>query len=145
VRVVAHSLGSIVALSALEGGRASAPGVDLTTMGCPLMLLAERLPRAYGRARPDHGRRTLAGVARWRNFYFSQDVIGRGLAEDVCLPGPDSTKFEPSLALGEGTHTDYFPDRRFGSAFLGYGAGAGAGLEAAGGGQSQGRKRQKMM
>ncbi len=109
VRVVAHSLGSIIALSALERWEDGLE-VDLTTMGSPLMLLAERLPRAYGRARPDGGERVLTTVVRWRNFFFSQDLIGRGLGSEVW----NSPGFKPKLALGKGTHTEYVADRRLG-------------------------------
>ena len=117
MRVVAHSLGSVIALSALEG-RESGPEVDLTTMGSPLMLLAQRLPRAYGRARADGGHRNLPTVTRWRNFFFDQDLIGRALDPWLWRAGSDSRTFRSAITLGDGTHTDYFPDRGFAAEFL---------------------------
>jgi hypothetical protein len=118
VRVVGHSLGSIIALSALKSWPATDLKVELTTIGCPLTILAERLPRAYGRGRPDGGRIELPTVIRWRNYYFNQDLIGRSLDPNVLGSGTASTLFSEGISLGDGTHTDYFSDDRFASAFV---------------------------
>ena len=89
VRVVAHSLGTIIALSALDDwpGAGAGTAVDLTTIGSPLMLLAERLPCQYGAARQDGGHRHLPAVVRWRNYYLDQDMIGRRI-DPRGGPGP---------------------------------------------------------
>ncbi|WP_165250458.1 alpha/beta hydrolase [Paludisphaera soli] len=123
VQVVAHSLGSIVAVSALDdwegpGGEGAAPIVDLTTMGSPLMMLAARLPNEFGAGRADGGRRAMPAVSRWRNFYYYQDAIGRSLDPEAAPKGPPP-EFLPDLPLGDGTHTDYFADPRFARAFAG--------------------------
>ena len=60
--------------------------VDLTTLGNPLMLLAEHLPFIYGRKRPDGGHRSMPAVVRWRNYYFDQDIIGRRLDPALSVP-----------------------------------------------------------
>jgi alpha-beta hydrolase superfamily lysophospholipase len=85
LRVVAHSLGSIIALSALDDWQGPGAVVELTTIGSPLMLLARRLPCEYGAARLDRGHRRMPAVVRWRNYYFDQDLIGRRLDPEAAL------------------------------------------------------------
>ncbi len=116
VTVVAHSLGSIIALSALENWSIADLKVDLLTMGSPLMVLAERLPAEFGAARADAGHRALPAVGRWRNYYFEHDSIGRRLEPGIAAP---PTVFEPDHSLGDGTHTEYFVDQRFARVLLG--------------------------
>ncbi len=119
VRLVAHSLGAIIALSAVDNWPGPGRIVDLTTMGNPLMLLAERFPYIYGRARSDGGHRNTPAVRRWRNYYYNQDLIGRSLDRQLTVPaGASHVKFEPDLSLGDGTHTDYFGDPRFAARVL---------------------------
>lgn len=119
VRLVAHSLGAIIALSAVDNWPGPGRIVDLTTMGNPLMLLAERFPYIYGRARSDGGHRNTPAVRRWRNYYYNQDLIGRSLDRQLTVPaGASHVKFEPDLSLGDGTHTDYFGDPRFAAGFI---------------------------
>ena len=113
VRVVAHSLGSIIALSALSDWHGPGAVVDLTTIGSPLMLLAKRLPREYGATRPDGGHRAMPAVIRWRNYYFDQDLVGRRLDPQLAAPATTPPAFDPGRSLGDGTHTEYFGDSRF--------------------------------
>ena len=124
VAVVGHSLGSVIALSALEGWDGALDGggpdgrleVDLVTLGSPLGALAEGFPHLYGTGRPDGGRVALPTVRSWLNLYRGADIIGRDLDREM------TERFEranPGLAarfrqenVSNGGHGGYFADDR---------------------------------
>ena len=95
--VVAHSLGSIIAIRAIaKGNRVHA----LITMGSPLVILQGIFPDVVKSWRIACGDQNI----RWCNFYFFCDNIGRELAPVV--------KGVEDHFLGAGGHTDYFRSSR---------------------------------
>jgi hypothetical protein len=120
VMIVAHSLGSIIALSALRRGLRSpevsevvpaSPCVKLVTIGSPLMVLAWAFPDLFDSRRAGQGPWDLHGVSLWANAFYASDVIGRDLVSGTAVVAPSQGTREENL--GQGLHTDYFPDSRF--------------------------------
>lgn len=112
--VVSHSLGSIIALTGLEylSSIAKAPpvSVDLVTFGSPLELLQRMFPLDFGRSR------SISMLASWRNYYRTEDLVGRGLGEpSKCFI--TSVKVE-DVPLGSGGHTGYFADTKLADLLL---------------------------
>jgi hypothetical protein len=101
VAVVGHSLGAIIAMTALKEPLMGSDGkevtFDLITMGSPLLILRERFVHIYSDARWSNWK--LPGVRRWLNLYRAGDPIGRELgvsdAEEVNIEnGGHSFYFE---------------------------------------------------
>ncbi|HEY2158160.1 MAG TPA: hypothetical protein VGH33_21200, partial [Isosphaeraceae bacterium] len=109
VCIVAHSLGTIIALSALDDWARDedGPWVDLVTLGSPFDALVRLFPHLYGRARK-RGGWTLPAVRRWLNLYRAGDPIGRRL--DFAWAGDPPPDLPENEAVGNGGHLDYFND-----------------------------------
>jgi hypothetical protein len=115
ILVVSHSLGSIIALSALEDlappkGRLN-DTLDLITMGSPLGMLSVLYPFDYGAHRLHSGRWDLPIAKTWKNYHRGADMVGRDLgrfAHSTTTP-PGDVQDE---LLGGGGHADYFGDAR---------------------------------
>ena len=109
VAVVGHSLGSIIALSALDGWPSEVDElrVDLVTMGSPFSTLETLFPHVYGRRRTQGGWQ-LPCVRRWLNLYRAGDPIGRKLAFTSALDVPSSRP--KNELIGNGGHLNYFGD-----------------------------------
>lgn len=106
VVVIGHSLGSVIALTALERLSAdkamSAASVELVTLGSPLAVLGKAYPSLFGGERPPW---TLSVVARWHNLYRAADLVGREVPAVVgASPQPENDN------IGRGGHTGYFGD-----------------------------------
>src|SRR5271157_3139817 len=94
VLLVAHSLGSVIALTALDGwaeetgaaGESPPPPVDLVTMGSPLAMVAQAYPHLFGQERSGGRGWRLRAARSWANLYTSLDGVGRRLADTA--PGP---------------------------------------------------------
>jgi hypothetical protein len=117
VAVIGHSLGSIIALTALEqtpeavevGGRGEPPvplEIDLVTMGSPLRLLATRFPHLYGSG--DGMGSGPSGIRRWLNLYRPADPIGRDLGKPTGSDGHPVDFEERDMC--NGGHSRYFED-----------------------------------
>ena len=93
--VVAHSLGSVLALKAIAGSTLSKP--LLLTMGSPLKLIQQYYPdENYLDA--DAGKRILL------NLFRTGDLVGEALGD------PEGNIEIADLCLGPGGHSDYFKD-----------------------------------
>jgi hypothetical protein len=132
VVVVSHSMGSLVALSALEGwhGQAGAqdrnatnspagtgrkPEVELVTMGIPLGLMSQVIPSLSALHRGAQNAPDLPCVRRWLNLYRAADVLGRHV--DGAAFSSVQLLLENEL-LGSGGHTGYFHDTRVAARIL---------------------------
>ena len=130
VAVIGHSLGSVIALSALdgwdgtleEGETGSRLEVDLVTLGSPLVALAKSFPHLYGTGRPDGGRVVLPTVKSWLNLYRAADIIGRDFDPEMT---DRMQQANPGLAtrlcqqnVSNGGHGGYFVDDRVASALI---------------------------
>jgi len=102
VVVVGHSLGSIIALSALDDWQPEqeVPWIYLITMGNPLTLLMKFFPHLYGQDR-SRGGWNLHCVCRWLNLYRAGDPIGRKLS---FFKASANTKSPEGVRKGSGTH-----------------------------------------
>jgi hypothetical protein len=124
VAVVGHSLGSVIALSALDGWDGTLDGgeaggrleVDLVTLGSPLVPLARSFPHLYGTGRPDGGCVVLPTVRSWLNLYRGADIIGRDFDPELI---ERMLRANPGLAIrlgqenvSNGGHGGYFADDR---------------------------------
>jgi hypothetical protein len=102
VAVVGHSLGSIIAMTALKEPLMGSDGqevtIDLVMMGSPLRMLRERFSYHYGDAQWSEWK--FPGVRRWLNLYRAGDPIGR----DLSIPGVDEVN------IANGGHSRYFED-----------------------------------
>ena len=102
VAVVGHSLGAIIAMTALKeplkGSDGKAMTIDLVTMGSPLRMLRERFPQIYGDARWSKWK--FPGVRRWLNLYRAGDPIGRDLGVSAI----------DDVNIKNGGHSFYFED-----------------------------------
>ena len=123
VAVIGHSLGSIIALSALDNTLGTAEvgaevgagwvprapqEIDLVTMGSPLRLLTTCFPHLY-----DYGdgiAERLSGLRRWLNLYRTADPIGREIGRPTGSDG-HSVRFN-EVDLCNGGHSGYFEDPR---------------------------------
>jgi hypothetical protein len=122
VAVVGHSLGSVIALSALDrwdgtfdgaqaGGRLE---VDLVTLGSPLGPLAKNFPHLYGTSRPDSGCVALPTVRSWLNLFRGADIIGRDfdpeMIKRILRANPRLAKRLKQRNISNGGHGGYFED-----------------------------------
>jgi hypothetical protein len=127
VLVVAHSLGTMIALDALDDwpgdgpaaarkGEAAGPSIDLITMGSPLVMLAGAYPHLFGAQRSGGVGWRFSSVRTWRNDYRDADLIGRAL-----LPGapPIAGITIADGPLGRGGHVGYFSDAQVARRLLG--------------------------
>jgi hypothetical protein len=125
VLVVAHSLGSVISLSALERPTASRPckgpgelpdglEVYLVTLGSPLALLATAYPKQYGTNQKAPW--VMPSVRLWQNLYRSADVVGRAISQAVFIKA--QTHGVVDKCLGQGTHANYYTDERLAKALM---------------------------
>jgi hypothetical protein len=124
VAVVGHSLGAVIALSALERWDGTLTGceaggqleVNLVTLGSPLVALARAFPHLYGTCRPDGGCMVLPTVRSWLNLYRAADIIGRDLdteiTERMLRANPGLTERLRQKNVSNGGHSGYFADDR---------------------------------
>jgi hypothetical protein len=94
--VVAHSLGSVIALQTIARG---APSAAVITLGSPLALLHRRMPSQVRQWLNDLNANNATVI--WHNWYLACDVVGRDLESIAAGRIQD-------LMLGPGGHTDYF-------------------------------------
>jgi hypothetical protein len=129
VAVVGHSLGSIIALSALRGPTEGGgdPGaeavlggveIDLVTMGSPSPLLTATFPHLLDTAGPGGPRGLMRGVRRWLNIYRSADLVGREidfgrLFAAVGIPCENKN-------IANGGHAGYFEDDKVANYLVGW-------------------------
>jgi pimeloyl-ACP methyl ester carboxylesterase len=119
VHVLAHSLGSIIALSALEKKpqiNSNATPVTLWLMGSPIALLSVNYPAWYGDLRSKKSW-DLSNVEQVRNRYCEGDLVGRNVSPWLKLAEPLGDVDDHSL--GDGGHTGYFQDPRLAKVLLG--------------------------
>jgi hypothetical protein len=124
VAVVGHSLGAVIAISALDRWDGTFDGtepgdpleVDLVTLGSPLPLLAKTFPHLYGTKRPDGGCVVLPTVRSWLNLYRAADIIGRAsdpqMIERILRANPDLATRLGEENISNGGHSGYFADDR---------------------------------
>ncbi len=128
--VVGHSLGSVIALSALDGWDGTFDGreaggrleVDLVTLGSPLVPLAKSFPHLYGTSRPDSGCLVLPTVRSWLNLYRGADIIGQDfdpeMIKRILRANPGLAKRLEQRNISNGGHGGYFADDRVATALV---------------------------
>lgn len=109
VIVVAHSLGSMIALSSIRSNTIPSATLRLVTMGSPLHLFSSAFPQFYSSAGGDRESWKLPSISIWINLFRSGDVIGRQLKP---LPFQSGSATCSDTRLGPGGHADYFKESR---------------------------------